>query len=358
MTVPLRIPFGSAHSSRNARELFLVRVVDSDGVEGWGECVAETVVGYSMETLAKAAKTIQSEIVPRLAAEANVATKMIDKWSREIPDANFACAAVQQAVLDAELRSSGISLANYLGVKTKRVAPGVVIGLQSDTSAVLELIDTYLDAGYARIKFKIEPGNDVELVSLIRDHVGADVVLQVDANGSYGVGDLEHLQLLDAFHLAMIEQPLPPTDIEGSVAVASALNTPVCLDEGVGNLVAMSALLDAGAGSIINIKPGRMGGLLEAGRALDACLERGVGCWIGGMLETGVGRAANVVLAAHNANRFPGDISASSRYFETDLTEPFEMVDGLIEVPVEPGASRHPIEGVLEHFGARFERLI
>ena len=249
-------------------------------------------------------------------------------------------------------------MASILGVTATHVSPGVVVGLQPEMKDTLDLLQGYVADGYARYKFKIEPGRDVEVIKAIRNFVGEEAVIQVDANGSYGRDDIARLTSLDEFKMAMLEQPLPAHDIDGSAELASRMRTPICLDEAMVDRPSVAAAIASSAGSIINVKPGRVGGIDEAARIHDLCVAEGVGCWIGGMLETGVGRTANIVLAALPGCTYPGDVSPSSRYFATDLTEPFVMRDGKIEVPEEPGASRAPIEDVLRHYGATHERVL
>jgi o-succinylbenzoate synthase len=358
VAMPMVSVFESAHSSRSSRLLFLVKVTTSDGVIGWGECASESVSGYSSETLEISAQKIRDEIVPRMSKLGGITPLELDAMCAEVLNANFALAAMQQAVLDAELRAAGVSLAAHLGVTAEVVRPGVVLGLQGEITHALRTIDGYLSDGYARIKFKIEPGRDLDVVKTIRAHVGPEVVLQVDANGAYTREDFSLLSSLDEYGLAMLEQPLTPNDLEGSAFLAQQIATPICLDEGIKTSADASEALTAGAGRIINIKPGRMGGIMEAVRTQELCASREVGCWIGGMLETGVGRTANVVLAGLPSCTHPGDISASRRYFETDLTQPFEIVNGTIAVPHEPGAARSPIPEVLATYTTRVERVI
>ena len=356
VTMPMVTPFASTHASRSNRRLFLVRVETQDGVVGWGECAAEEKVGYSSETLEISAAAVRNAIAPEL-GNLNDSAALGDGL-RALTPAKFAAAAVYQAMLDADLRDSGLSLANILGVTAKHVHPGVVLGLQTDMKDTLDLLHGYVADGYARYKFKIEPGRDIEVIKAIRNFVGGEAVIQVDANGSYGRDDIVMLTSLDEFKMAMLEQPLPADDIDGSAELASRMRTPICLDEAMVDRPSVAAAIASSAGSIINIKPGRVGGIDEAARIHDLCSEEGVGCWIGGMLETGVGRTANIVLAALPGCTHPGDVSPSSRYYATDLTEPFVMRDGKIEVPQEPGASRAPIEDVLRHYGAINERVI
>ena len=358
VTMPMVSKFESAHSSRSERELFLVKLTSSDGVIGWGECAAEKVAGYSDETIGNAAQAIRNTFGPDLASRGAVTATDMDELGIGNPHTSFARSALQQAILDAELRMTNTSLAQYFGITAEFVSPGVVVGLKSDQGALLRDVDGYIVDGYKRIKFKIEPHHDLEVVRQLREHVGPDFVLQVDANGSYRREDMTLLGALDEFNLAMVEQPLPPNDLEGSKLLAEQMSTPICLDEGIGNVAEARHAIKLGAGHIVNVKPGRVGGILEAHRVQQECAALSAGCWIGGMLETGVGRTANVVLAGDAACTHPGDVSASKRYFETDLTEPFVLVDGRVVVPREPGAARAPITEVLKRFTTSVERII
>jgi O-succinylbenzoate synthase len=212
---------------------------------------------------------------------------------------------------------------------------------------LLDAVGGYLDQGYVRIKLKIEPGWDVEPVRAVRERFG-DIGLQVDANTAYTLGDARHLARLDPFDLLLIEQPLPEDDVRGHAELARQIRTPVCLDESITSARSAADAIALGACSIINIKAGRVGGYLEARRLHDACRELGVPLWCGGMLETGIGRAANVALAALPGFTLPGDTSASDRYYRQDLTAPFVLTDGHLEVPTGPGIGVEPLPEVLE----------
>lgn len=356
VTMPLVVPFASAHSVRSERQLFLVKVTTTDDVVGWGECASEAIAGYSAETLSVSADKLRNEIVPRLNAinSADGASGVM----REVEGATFARASVYQAMLDAELRTAGITLAQHLKPWSRAVRPGVVVGLQDNIADSIKLMLQYVDEGYGRIKFKIEPGRDREVLLAVRQALGVGFEVQVDANGAYNRDDFDLLQSLDEFRLRMIEQPLSPDDLEGSAALAALMNTPICLDEGIRDVEDVSRANSLRAGRIFNVKPGRVGGIDEAVRMINFCEAKHLGCWVGGMLETGVGRTANIVLAAMSGCTHHSDVSPSSRYFETDLTEPFVMENGKIEVPNEVGAARAPIDEVLRHYDATTERLI
>jgi O-succinylbenzoate synthase len=204
-----------------------------------------------------------------------------------------------------------------------------------------------VEAGYVRIKLKIQPGWDIEPVRAVRERFGYDLLLQVDANTAYALGDARHLARLDEFGLLLMEQPLAEEDVLGHAALARVVRTPICLDESITSARTAAAAITLGACSIVNIKPGRVGGYLEARRIHDVCAAHGVAVWCGGMLETGLGRAANVALAALPGFTLPGDTSASDRYYRTDITEPFVLSGGHLDVPAGPGLGVTPLPSEL-----------
>jgi O-succinylbenzoate synthase len=269
----------------------------------------------------------------------------------------MAKAAVEAAVLDAECRADGIPLVNRLGAIPRLVPAGVAVGLQPSIGELLELVGSYLAEGYRRVKLKIEPGNDVAPVRAVRERFGDDLMIQVDANQAYTLADAPLLKALDPFGLQLIEQPLPEDDLFGHARLAELIQTPVCLDESITSVRQAAEALALGACSVVNVKPARVGGLLEAVRIHDLCLARGVDLWCGGMLETGIGRAANLALAALPGFTLPGDLSASGRYFHRDLTEPFVLEEGCLRVPSGPGIGVAPLAEALAEFTTSRETL-
>jgi O-succinylbenzoate synthase len=250
-------------------------------------------------------------------------------------------------VLDAELKTAGMAFGRYLGAVRDRVPAGVSVGIMDSHEELLEHVGRYLDEGYLRIKLKIEPGWDVEPVRLVRERFGDEIMLQVDANAAYTLADARHLARLDPFDLLLIEQPLPEDDIRGHASLARVISTPVCLDESIASARDAATAIALGACSVINVKPARVGGYLEARRIHDVAEANGIPVWCGGMLETAIGRAANVALAALPGFTLPGDTSASDRYFETDLAAPFVLEDGHLTVPTDPGIGVHVLPDVL-----------
>ena len=354
--LPLVAPFRTSFGTQTVRRALLVRV-ESDGTEGWGECVAMEEPAYSSEFLDGAAAVTRRFLVPSLFEAGDVTAARVAPALEWVKGHPMAKAAVEAAVLDAELRAAGVSLAAFLGGVRDTVPAGVSIGIQPSLPTLLATVAGYLEEGYVRIKLKIEPGWDVEPVRAVRERFGDDVMLQVDANTAYTLADARHLARLDPFGLLLVEQPLPEDDLRGHAALAARLRTPVCLDESITSARAAADAIALGACSIVNVKPGRVGGYLEARRVHDVCQANGVPVWCGGMLETGIGRAANVALAALPNFVLPGDTSASRRYYATDLTEPFELEDGHLRVPTGPGVGREPLPDALAEFTTSLEEV-
>jgi len=249
----------------------------------------------------------------------------------------MAKAGLELAILDAALRAEGRPFGQYLGAIRDRVPSGVSVGIQRDPAALVDTVRGYLDEGYVRIKIKIKPGRDIADTAAVRDAFG-DIPLQVDANSAYTLADADTLAELDRFDLLLIEQPLQEDDLVDHATLAQRLRTPVCLDESIVSSKAAADALALGSASVINIKAGRVGGYLEAVGIHDLCRAAGVPVWCGGMLETGIGRAANAALAALPGFTLPGDISASSRFYDRDIvTEPAVLEDGHVRVPTGPG---------------------
>ncbi|MCP2328092.1 O-succinylbenzoate synthase [Hamadaea flava] len=341
VAMPLVAPFRTSFGVEYARDVLLVRAYGPDA-EGWGECVAMDEPLYSSEYVEGAADVIRRFLVPALAGLDTMEAHTVERAFAPIKGHPMAKAAVLTAVLDAQLRASGMSLGSYLGAVRPAVPSGVSVGIMDSIPELLDAVAGYLAEGYLRIKLKIEPGWDVEAVRAVRERFGDDILLQVDANTAYTLADARHLARLDPFDLLLIEQPLPEDDVRGHAELARVVRTPICLDESIISARAAADAIALGACSIVNIKPGRVGGYLEARRIHDVCAANGVAVWAGGMLETGLGRAANVALAALPDFTLPGDTSASSRYYARDITRPFVLEDGHLAVPTGPGIGVDP----------------
>lgn len=347
VALPLVAPFRTSFGTQTARDILLVRAVTPDA-EGWGECVALAEPFYSSEYVDGAQDVLVRFLLPRLFDLADLTAAGVAPALAAVKGHRMAKAAVETAILDAELRAKGLSLAEYLGAVRPAVDAGVSVGIMDSIPELLDVVGGFLDEGYRRIKLKIEPGWDVEPVRAVRERFGDDVLLQVDANTAYTLADARHLARLDPFDLLLIEQPLPEDDLRGHAELAKVVTTPICLDESIESARDAADAIAMGACSVVNVKPGRVGGYLEARRIHDVCAAHGVPVWCGGMLETGVGRAANVALAALPNFTLPGDTSASDRYYRQDVTPPFRLVDGRLEVPTGPGLGVSPVPEVLD----------
>lgn len=346
VSMPLVAPFRTSFGVEQVRDVLLVRACAPD-VEGWGECVAMSAPLYSAEYADGAAEVMRRFLVPAVASLSTVDAYAVEPLFARYKGHPMAKAAVHTAVLDAQLRAAGVSFAGFLGAVRTAVPAGVSVGIMDSIPALLTAVGSYVDAGYLRIKLKIEPGWDVEPVRAVRERFGDDLLLQVDANTAYTLADARQLARLDPFDLLLIEQPLAEDDLRGHAQLARLIRTPVCLDESITTARAAADAIALGACAIVNIKPGRVGGYLEARRVHDVCLAHGVAVWAGGMLETGLGRAANVALAALPGFTLPGDTSASDRYYARDITAPFVLADGYVRVPTGAGLGVTPDPEIL-----------
>jgi O-succinylbenzoate synthase len=343
--LPLVRPFRTSFGETANKRCVLVRI-ETDDAQGWGECVADERPDFSGEFNEGAWIAIRDFLGPLLFGAGDVDVAGAERALSALRGNPMAKAAVIDAFLDAELRARGESLAAWLGADRERVACGVSVGITASTETLLEQVAGYLGEGYRRIKLKIEPGTDLERVRAVRA-AHPDILLSVDANAAYALEDAEIFRSMDADALLMIEQPLHHEDLVQHAKLQAQLATDLCLDESIRSAADTAAALELGSCRVVNIKQGRVGGVLEAKRIHDLCLARRVPVWCGGMLETGVGRALNLALAALQGFTLPGDTSASSRYFHEDLTEPFELApDGTMAVPdragigVSPGSDR------------------
>ncbi|WP_137846395.1 o-succinylbenzoate synthase [Microbacterium sp. 2FI] len=336
LQLPLVSPFTTSFGTETVREVIVVRALTA-GADGWGEIVTGAAPLYSSEYTQSAWDVALRFLGPALLDRGTIAPEEVAEVLRPFVGHRMVKAGLELAVLDAALRSEGRPLGEYLGAVRDRVPSGVSVGIQRDPATLVDAVGGYLDDGYVRIKIKIKPGRDVADTAAVRDAFGG-IPLQVDANSAYTLADIDTLAELDRFDLLLIEQPLQEDDIVDHATLARHLHTPVCLDE---SIVSQKAAMDAlalGSASVINIKAGRIGGYLEAVAIHDLCRGAGIPVWCGGMLETGIGRAANAALAALPGFTLPGDISASARFYHRDIvTEPAVIEDGHVRVPTGPG---------------------
>jgi O-succinylbenzoate synthase len=337
----LRLPlvaFFETSFGRIYDRAFILVSLDGGGVEGLGECVAEVDPYYSAETTVTAWHIIKDFLAPLVLGRSFEDPRDVFPALARVRGHHMAKAGVEMAAWDLAARQRHAPLSALLGGTRRDIPSGVSIGIQDSVEQLLEKIDRELASGYRRIKIKVKPGWDVDVVARVRARFGA-IPLMVDANAAYTRDDAAHLAAFDRFELMMIEQPLDYDDIRDHAALQRAIATPICLDESIHSVRAAEDALELGACRIINIKPGRVGGHRESIRLHDLCAARGIPVWHGGMLESGIGRAHNIHLASLPNFSLPGDIAASRRYFAPDLIEPGIEVsaDGMVAVPTAPG---------------------
>ncbi len=335
--MPLAHPFETSFGREITRPCILV-AVHAGGLTGWGECTAHSGPWYSSETIETAWHVLRDFLIPEmLGQEVESPTGVVARFKR-VRGHPMARAALENAVWDLLAQARGVSLAAMLGGGRDRVLVGVSVGIESTLDELLGRVAEHVAEGYRRVKLKIKPGWDVEAVRATRER-WPDLQLQVDANSAYTLDDAPVLRELDQFDLLLIEQPLHHDDIVDHAQLQRQLRTPLCLDESIHSPEHARWALDIDACRIINIKVGRVGGLTAAKKIHDLCAERGVPVWCGGMLETNVGRAANVALATLPNFTLPGDISASVRYYRQDIAEPNFVLneDSTLSVPAGPG---------------------
>ena len=352
--LPLRERFEISSGYSEERQILLVKL-HAEGEIGWGECVAGEDPGYSYETTETAWHILSAFLVPALLGSEVEGPADVERAISHVRGHPMAKACLEMASWDLEARRRGLSLTEALGGSGQPVPVGVSVGLQKSDDLLVEKVGGFLAAGYRKIKLKIKPGRDVEMVRAVRE-VFPDAPLMVDANSAYTLEDQARLAELDDLDLLMIEQPLAYDDLHRHARLQEVLRTPVCLDESIHSVDDAELALELGSCRIINIKPGRVGGFGSSRRIHDLCRARGVPVWCGGMLESGVGRAFNIALATLPGFTIPGDISASRRYWERDIVDPeFEVFNGMMTPPSGPGIGVTPDERRIEQLTVRVE---
>ncbi len=353
--LPFVKPFATSNASWSCKEAILLRI-EGEGASGWGECVADPDPFYSPETTVTVHHILKDFLLPLL--EPGITLAELEQRFRQIRGHAMAKATLENALLDWIARMQGLPLHQLLGYPRRPIPSGISIGIQDSIDDLLVAVAEAVAAGYHRIKLKIQPGKDLQFVGAVRSAFPA-AQLMVDANGAYRLEDAEHLRRLDRFGLTMIEQPLSYSDIYQHSILARQLETPLCLDESIHNLEDAEAAIALGGCRILNLKQGRVGGLLESLRILDFAAARGVSVWSGGMDETGIGRAVNIHLQSHPAYTLPGDTSETRRYFHEDIVAPAVELDagGFIAIPEGPGIGVRLVEDVLAKVTQGIERL-
>ena len=330
-------PFRTSFGVQQDRYPLLVRL-DIDGHSHWGECVAGEGPWYSYETVETAWQMLKGYLLPAVIGRELANVDALETLLAPVRGHHMAKACIEMAFTGALAEHARKPLATFLGGVRDRVETGVSIGIQATVDELLDSIGSHLAQGYRRIKVKIEPGWDVMAIGAIREKY-PEITLMADANSAYSLDDSSHLAQLDRFGLLMLEQPLAVDDLVDHAALQRQIRTPICLDESIESARDARQALQLGSCRVINIKPGRVGGFSESRRIHDIAGNAGVPVWCGGMLETGIGRAANVALATLPNFRLPGDISASDRYWAEDIVDPPFVLQrgGTISVPTRWG---------------------
>jgi O-succinylbenzoate synthase len=348
--LPLVRTFRTSSSSKDHIDHILVRLIDSEGLEGWGESASPSDPYYCSETTETCWHILNDFLVPAVIGRHWNSIEELIALFGPIKGNNFAKAGLEMACWDLLAKFRGESLAKVLGGTRAQIVSGVSLGIEKEPGTLIDQVDRYVEEGYRRIKLKIAPGWDVEIVRLVRERY-PDLPLQVDANSAYTLDDLDVFQELDGFHLLLIEQPLAHDDIVDHARLQSQLKTPICLDESIHSAQDARKAIELGSCRVINIKVSRVGGLLEAKKVHDLCQSRDIPVWCGGMHEFGIGRAANVAIASLPGFTLPGDVSGSDKYYRDDIVEPAIIADrGIVTVPTEPGIGHRPlIDRIVQH---------
>ncbi|MBD7985941.1 o-succinylbenzoate synthase [Sporosarcina sp. Sa2YVA2] len=346
----MKEPFTTSFGTLQDKQFLLIEVKDELGNSGWGESVAFEAPWYTEETVDTNLHMIRDFLIPLLIGKKLSHPDQVGEIFSPIRGNNMAKAAVEGAVWDLYAKRNNLSLAKALGGNRQSIEVGISIGLQQDLPQLIAKVQSYLDEGYKRIKVKIKPGEDIELIRGLRASF-PDVPLMADANSAYTLEDTSLLKQLDEFGLLMIEQPLGYDDIVDHSVLQQELKTPICLDESIHSLTDARKAIALGSTKVINVKIGRVGGLSEAKRIHDYCMAHGIPVWCGGMLEAGIGRAHNIALTSLPNFILPGDTAGSSRYWEKDIITPEVIVlDGQIKVPSTKGIGFVPDLAAIEEF--------
>jgi O-succinylbenzoate synthase len=338
--LPLKEPFRISSGVVHERRIRLLELHDASGASCWSECVAGEAPNYSSETIDTAWIVISQWVAPRVIGRAfEHPGKVHEVLERDFRGHRMAKAAVEMGLWALAATLVSEPLGRFIGGTRSEIATGISLGIQKSPDTLIARARAALDAGYRKVKIKIEPGHDIEWIAAARTALGPGAHLMADANNAYTLDDVDRLAELDNFGLMMIEQPLAHDDLVRHAALQRRLQTPICLDESITALDKAQDMVTLGSGRVINIKPGRVGGFSSAIAIHDFCEERGVPVWCGGMLESGVGRAYNVALASLPNFTLPGDVSPSARYWARDVVTPeWTMTDGMVRVPLDrPG---------------------
>jgi len=334
-------PFETSSARITHKDILLMEWHDASGIRVMSECVAKHIPNYTPETVDTAFVVLKKHILPLIMhQDFDTPQSLTNTIQRHVRGNLMAVASADMAAWAIMAEQQGISLSKAIGGVKQRIACGIALGIQASPQALAEVVAKEMAEGYHKIKLKIKPGQDINYVQCVRDTLGNDVPLMVDANNAYTLNDIPILKELDSMQLMMIEQPLAWDDIIDHAQLQAQMQTPICLDESIFHVRHAEQAMDLKSTQIINIKPGRVGGYTESLKIHDACHAQGVPVWCGGMLETGIGRAYNVALASKENFTLPGDVSPSKRYWAQDIVSPewTMAADGFMAVPThKPG---------------------
>ncbi|TCN27124.1 o-succinylbenzoate synthase [Mesobacillus foraminis] len=338
----LLYPFTTSVGTEYDKDIILVEASASSGVSGWGESVSILEPIYNEETVQTNWHIMTDFLIPKLLAEPILHPDEVTDRFKGVRGNYNAKAALEGAIWDLYAKTKNISLAKAIGGVKDKIEVGVSVGIQDSAREMLKQIEGYLQEGYKRIKVKIKPGWDLNILKAIRREF-PDIQLMADANCAYGPEDIDHLKALDDFKLMMIEQPFAHDDIIDHAKLQAALKTPICLDESIHSVEDARKAIELGSCKIINLKIGRVGGLTESKKIHDLCEKHQIPLWCGGMLEAGIGRAHNIAITSLSNFTLPGDTAPSAHYWKQDIIQPqVEMKDGYISVPEGPGIGYEP----------------
>ncbi|GGJ97076.1 o-succinylbenzoate synthase [Lentibacillus kapialis] len=350
LNMHLKHSFTTSFGTMQDKDFFIAEAIDGEGNRGFGESVAFSYPWYSEETVGTNWHVMRDFLIPVLQDNAISHPDDVSALFEPIKRNNMAKSTLEGAVWDLYAKQNNQTLASALGGEKEAIDVGISIGIQPSVEALLDKVAYFVNDGYKRIKIKIKPGWDVDVLQSVRQHF-PKIPIMADANSAYTLHDMEHLKQLDALNLMMIEQPLAHDDIIDHATLQANMQTPICLDESIHSLEDTRKAVELGSCKIINIKIGRVGGLSEAKRIHDYCRNNGIDVWCGGMLEAGVGRAHNIALTTLPGFTLPGDTAGSLLYWEKDIITPVVNVeDGMIRVPDQPGIGYAIDEEALEQF--------
>ncbi|WP_179292699.1 o-succinylbenzoate synthase [Bacillus sp. 7884-1] len=343
-------PFTTSFGTFQDKEFFVIEMEDETGASGFGESVAFSSPWYSEETVETNKHIMQQFLIPLLLESPIEHPDEVSKRFESIRGNNMAKSALEGAVWDLYAKRNNNPLYKELGGRKQQIDVGISIGIQPTANELVHVVEGFVNEGYKRMKVKIKPGADYEMLKEVRRHF-PDILLMADANSAYTLDDIDTLKKLDELNLMMIEQPLSHDDIIDHAKLQSELATPICLDESIHTVEDARKAVELGSCKIINIKIGRVGGLTESKKIHDYCAQQGIAVWCGGMLEAGIGRAHNIALTTLPQFVLPGDTAASSRYWEKDIIVPEVIVEnGVIHVPDKPGIGYEVNRQVLESY--------